>query len=98
MKEEKKVKSSIIDDFIKYAKEQFGYDIVLKTCEEPDTFASVFGASFLNSDVVMESVESFEDEWCYEGESISASISISFDFMKENQMGALYLDNLEWAA
>lgn len=36
-----------IVDFIKYAKEQFGYDIILKPNDTPDTFKSIFGVSFV---------------------------------------------------
>lgn len=31
-----------LDDFIKYAKEQFNCEIVVKKSDEPDTFASIF--------------------------------------------------------
>ena len=48
MREEKQMKSSVVDDFIKYAKEQFGCDIYLQHSAESDSFASIFGASFLN--------------------------------------------------
>ena len=37
-----------LDDFIKYAKEKFGCEVSVKMCEKPDTFADIFGASFLN--------------------------------------------------
>lgn len=36
-----------IDDFVKYAKEEFGYDVVTKEGDKPDTFDSLF--SFTNS-------------------------------------------------
>ena len=36
-----------IDDFIKYAKEEFGYDVIVKESDKPDTFNSLFG--FANS-------------------------------------------------
>ena len=35
-----------MDKFIKYTKEQFGYDISLIEADTPDTFESLFGASF----------------------------------------------------
>ena len=50
----------VLDDFIKYAKEQFNCDITVKPCDKPDTFASVFGASFLNDKNYMEIVDDFE--------------------------------------
>lgn len=38
----------MLDDFIRYAKEQFNCKISIKKCGKPDTFDSIFGASFLN--------------------------------------------------
>lgn len=52
------MKSRAIDDFIKYAKEQFDHDIVLKSNRYPDSFASIFGASFLEQDSWMEKISS----------------------------------------
>ena len=49
----------VLDDFIKYAKEQFDCEISVKKCDKPDTFASIFGASFLNEKCV-EMVDDFE--------------------------------------
>ena len=60
------MKSSVIDEFIKYAKEQFGYDIILKSSETPDTFAGIFGASFLEQDNGFENVEYYENGLQYE--------------------------------
>lgn len=53
----------MMKEFAKYAKEQFGYDISLKASSTPDTFESLFGASFIKQS--MEATES-----CY---SISCS-------------------------
>ncbi len=36
-----------IEDFIKYAKEEFDCDITLESTGIPDTFESIFGVSFL---------------------------------------------------
>ncbi len=33
-------------DLIKYAKDEFDYDIVLEESETPDTFESIFGSGF----------------------------------------------------
>ena len=33
-----------LDDFIKYAKEQFGCEISVKKCDAPDRFAGIFEA------------------------------------------------------
>lgn len=89
------MKSRAIDDFIKYAKEQFDYDIVLKSNRYPDSFTSIFGASFLKQDSWMEKVEEFQEELHYE---CMEEISISFDFDSKNEVSVLDLDNLEWAA
>ena len=37
-----------LDDFIRYAKEQFDCEISVKKSYKPDTFADIFGTSFLN--------------------------------------------------
>lgn len=34
----------VLDDFIRYAKEQFDCEISVKKCDKPDTFDSIFGA------------------------------------------------------
>lgn len=40
----------LTQEFISFVKEKFGYDISLCSSQEPDTFESVFGASFLDDD------------------------------------------------
>ena len=60
-----------LDDFIKYAKEKFGCEVSVKMCEKPDTFADIFGASFLNDNEYMENIDDFEDELKYKNSSIS---------------------------
>lgn len=89
------MKGKTVDDFIKYVKEQFDYDIILNSCKEPDSFASVFGASFLEQESVMEPVKGFDNELQYE---CSTDISVSFYFDSESGMNALCVNNLEWAA
>lgn len=44
------MKKEMLEDFIRYAKEQFGYDIVLENVSNPDTFRSIFDVSFLEYD------------------------------------------------
>ena len=46
--QESKTGKIALDDFIKYAKEQFGCEISVKKSDKPDTFASIFGTSFLS--------------------------------------------------
>lgn len=56
----------VLDDFIRYAKEQFDCEISVKKCDKPDTFASIFGASFLNDKNCVEMVDGFESDVSYE--------------------------------
>lgn len=56
----------MLDDFIKYAKEQFDCDIILKVSDNPDTFESIFGSSFNHSVDYMEKVDGFANDLCYE--------------------------------
>ena len=37
-----------MEEFKKYAKEEFGYDISFEKSSTPDTFESLFGTSFIN--------------------------------------------------
>ena len=50
----------ILDDFIKYAKEQFNCEISVKMSDNPDTFSSIFGASFLSDKNCAEKVDCCE--------------------------------------
>lgn len=40
----------MIDEFVKYSKELFGYDLVLEKSDVPDTFQSLFGAEFIEQE------------------------------------------------
>ena len=40
--------SSMMEEFIQYAKEQFGYNISFDKSSMPDTFESLFGMSFID--------------------------------------------------
>ena len=82
----------VLDDFIKYAKEQFNCDIIVKPCDKPDTFASVFGASFLNDKNYMEIVDGFERELNYE------NVSIDVEFTIDDGINVVYMDNVGLAA
>lgn len=81
-----------LDDFIRYAKEQFDCEISVKECGKPDTFADIFGASFLNDKNGMEMVEGFAGDVSYE----NISIDVQFDF--EDGMNAIYSGNVGLAA
>lgn len=74
----------ILDDFIKYVKEQFDCDIFLKSCDNPDTFESIFGASFLNDEKSVEKVDGFENDLSYE------NISIDVQFIDDSGMDGIY--------
>lgn len=60
-----------LDDFIKYASEQFGCEISVKPCDDPDTFESVFGTSFLDGESYEGTIDGFDNELSYENTSIA---------------------------
>lgn len=66
-----------LDDFIKYAKEQFDCEISVKKSDKPDTFASIFGASFLNDRQWEEMMGSFERDVNYQNTTIDVQFAIS---------------------
>ncbi len=74
----------VLDDFIKYAKEQFDCEISVKKCDKPDTFAGIFGASFLNEKECVEIVDSFESDVSYE------NITIDVQFAIDDGMSVVY--------
>ena len=47
---------SLLDEFIAYAKEEFGYDIQVKESSTPDTFERIFGTSFLKQELETETI------------------------------------------
>lgn len=81
-----------LDDFIKYAKEQFGCEISVKKCDAPDTFASIFGASFVEENNCIENVDDFISDVNYE------NISIDVEFSIDDSMNAIYSGNVGLAA
>ena len=80
------------EDFIKYAKEKFGCEVSVKMCEKPDTFADIFGASFLNDNEYMENIDDFEDELKYKNSSIEVRVIL------EGDMDVEYDSNIGFAA
>lgn len=58
---------SLMDKFIKYAKEQFGYDISLIEADTPDTFELLFGASFITQEGNV--AVSYDEKLIYKNES-----------------------------
>lgn len=40
-----------IDDFVKYAKEEFGYDVIIEESDTPDTFESIFDFESFDGDI-----------------------------------------------
>ena len=36
----------MLEDFIRYVKEEYGITIILKETDNPDTFEKIFGGSF----------------------------------------------------
>lgn len=82
----------LLDDFIEYAKEQFDCEISVKMSDKPDTFASIFGASFLNDKDCIEKVDGFESNLSYE------NISIDVQFTTDDGMSITYSNNVGLAA
>ena len=85
------MQSKALDDFIKYAKEQFGYDIILKKEDKSDSFESIFGASFLEQNPVSEVIEEFDNELQYENNYGNVCLVIPDEI-------ELSWENLEFAA
>ncbi len=81
-----------VDDFIKYVKEQFDCDISVKKSDKPDTFASIFGASFLNDRKWVEMAGGFEREVSYQNTTIDVQFAIS------DGMSITYSSNVGLAA
>lgn len=67
----------VLDDFIKYAKEQFNCEITVKLCDKPDTFAGIFGASFLNEKNGTEIVDGFDHDLNYQNNSIDVQFTVA---------------------
>lgn len=59
--------NSLMDKFVKYAKEQFGYDISLTEAGTPDTFESLFGVSFINEEE--NTAVSYDEKLIYKNDS-----------------------------
>lgn len=67
--------NEMMEKFIKYAKEQFGYDISFKNSSTPDTFEKLFGASFLCPD----------DSYLIQTEKMGLDFSYSMNVAKVNK-------------
>ena len=81
-----------IDDFIKYAKEQFDCEITVKKSDKPDTFSKIFGASFLGDNSYVEMIDDFESNVSYE------NVSIDVQFTIDDEMDVVYSNNFGLAA
>ena len=81
-----------LDDFIRYAKQQFDCEISVKKSDKPDTFADIFGTSFLNDKYGVEMVDSFESDISYENVTIDVQLTI------DEGMGSIYSSNVGLAA
>ncbi|MBR7016390.1 MAG: hypothetical protein IKI12_08115 [Lachnospiraceae bacterium] len=77
--------TDMMDLFAKYVKEQFGYDIALKASATPDTFKSLFGASFLEQ----------EDTDIYSCEGIDNGLSYSNTIARINYIDAYFNEETE---
>lgn len=83
---------SVLDEFIQYAREQFDCGIVLEPCGKPDTFESVFGASFLWQTDSMAWLDEFEDNLQYK------NVSAKVRFETESGPETVYGLNISLAA
>lgn len=81
-----------IDDFIRYAKEQFDCEITVKKSDKPDTFSEIFGASFLTDNIYVEMIDDFESNVSYE------NVSIDVQFTIDGEMDVDYSNNFGLAA
>lgn len=78
-----------IDDFVRYAKEQFGVEVTLEENRTPDTFENLFGESFLEKTAV---TEKYEEQFMYNGESVQVNL------MKNAEEQNKYILNMNFAA
>ncbi len=81
----------MLDDFIKYAKEKFDCEITVKKSDNPDTFAGIFGAGFLDDNNCVEVVCDFESNINYE----NITIDVQFD---QDGVDGIYNSNVGLAA
>lgn len=81
-----------IDDFIRYAKEQFDCEITVKKSDKPDKFSEIFGASFLTDNSYVEMIDDFESNVSYE------NVSIDVQFTIDGEMDVDYSNNFGLAA
>lgn len=78
------MKSQLLEDFIKYAKSEFGYEISIKKSTFPDSFESIFGGSFLSLDSENFFVCSeLEDKMTYRNSNAEICISTGFGSIAE---------------
>lgn len=70
-----------MDDFVKFAKKEFGYDITVEKCADADLFKDIFGVSFLEMEKEFEADEMEEDlkveEMTWEYSTDSSSLIFS---------------------
>lgn len=66
-----------IDDFIKYAKEQFGVEISLESDVQSDSFESIFGGTFSYTENDMISELDNIGKVKYENESVSVKLDFA---------------------
>ena len=81
-----------LDDYIRYAKEQFDCEISVKKCDNPDTFADIFAANFLNDKNRVEMVDGFAHDVNYENNTVDVQVII------DDGMSVVYSSNVGLAA
>ena len=68
----------LIDEFIEYAKQQYGVDVLIEQSTEPDSFKSIFGASFLEENNNIENMDNTFEEVEY----VNSCVGVSFNFIE----------------
>lgn len=63
-----------MEDFIRYAKEQFGVDVTLEKTETPDTFETLFGDLTLDNSEIL---NTYEEQLVYNNENIQVNLMMS---------------------
>lgn len=87
------MKKQMVEDLIKFAKEQFGYEISIKESTTPDSFESIFGASFLKQECDFFMPEGKDIKLEYKNNNVKISLESS------DAKGTFYLsEEIELAA
>lgn len=73
------MKNMILDEFVAYVEDKYGYTINIEKTSTPDSFESIFGMSFLKQ---KEEDFYFPEGECIELEYRTEKIEVEIDFSK----------------